>query len=763
MGAKSPLATGVESYRVTSRYNGKEFCFDIYSHKVDCVYGLWNDDGSKNEHYDFQTVMVQDGDETVEEEYVVDGEVLYRSVPKMVPYKAYYKETTLKNAVIISIEVRKHNRNQYFDAVKSQLMYLKDDIQFFEQYLKEPIAEVPFKANIIFEDDNIVMSDYNYYARPHFVIKNVGYGLIDFNELDLSPKFGNIGIKVKMEDINVTPSRETVIYSTKTREAVLKQYDKVSQIVEEAVQKSLDQDNFLDWIKACNDVMYTTGNTVNVISRLSALIDKSSLKPKFKGTDIAFNSDVKQFITPLLSMTQNVLQNTYSYQKSKQVKKMAKEEVTNIIGFNKPLYLQFRPGNSRVSTYLANINTHGFCTIRTATNVKYLEEAFGKYAEGKLNRVQFFSEVHGLFDEHETDVKKISNLKEMLVKTTDFIDALLASDGEQKLNWYTESLVPDGFVVQEDEDEEVESNFEEVLEQVQKETYEDVLKRRRENKAFIGNLMINKRKTAYSYLPGFERKEINLADLDYESTSILYGTDDDINTFNLLMEIERSAPNAKTNESKYFYWNDDIKILKVAKSNLRFVKKATPIRDYLISVDDTGTLLSCPAMKNIFTAHAINETIRGRCNFMTNFGEFSQEVSTTYKQLFDFVQNQASMEALQKFDTDEVKTLIASYNVQLQLLQHTSIDEDDKQDLIDKHIPTTLDLDIINIDLIDLDLYNKAIKLASFADVYGSILSYIDILQDIEQPILQTDLVMELRSIIDSRTDQLEFKYENIN
>jgi hypothetical protein len=279
----------VESYRIISRYNGKEFCFDIYSHKVDCVHSKWNDDGTSNKYYEFKSVLIN---EEVEEEYEEDGELKTRTITREVPYKAYYKDTDEKNGVIIFIEVRKHNRAKYFEAVKSQLMYLKDDIRFMEEDYSGRNNEVKFKANILYEDDNIIMSDYNYYQRPHFVIKNVGYGIIDFNELDLSHKFGNIGIKVKMEDINVTPSRETVIYSTKTRDAVLKQYEKVAATVESKIQGALGQDNFVDWVTSCNKIMFSSSNSNDTISRLSGLIDKSTLKPKYKDTNIAINYSV---------------------------------------------------------------------------------------------------------------------------------------------------------------------------------------------------------------------------------------------------------------------------------------------------------------------------------------------------------------------------------------------------------------------------------------------------------------------------------------
>ena len=111
LGAKSPLSTGMDSFRIISRYNGKEFCFDIYSHKVDCVYSKWNEDGSQNKVHEFETIFI--GEEPTGE---VDENC--EQIMRRIPYKAYYKDTNEKNSLTVIIDVKKHNRNQYFEAVK---------------------------------------------------------------------------------------------------------------------------------------------------------------------------------------------------------------------------------------------------------------------------------------------------------------------------------------------------------------------------------------------------------------------------------------------------------------------------------------------------------------------------------------------------------------------------------------------------------------------------------------------------------------------
>ncbi len=274
--------------------------------------------------------------------------------------------------------------------------------------------------------------------------------------------------------------------------------------------------------------------------------------------------------------------------------------------------------------------------------------------------------------------------------------------------------------------------------------------------------MCNKKITTYNFEPGFERKEIKVADLDFVETKVVYGTDEDIEIFELLMKLETRKI---TNRNVYtsFYWNEDIKMLKVAKNNVRYLKKeGMPVKDYALKVDSDGCLTSCEIISDAFTAAAIKHVITTSSTFMRNFGEFSTEISQDYSTLVNFAQEQSDISSFNN-DNSICKTLKAAYNIQLQLLLHPSLTEDEKQELIDNTLPKDLDLDVTDVDLINIELFNKAVKLAAFTDTYGCIFKHIGPLTDKTNPILEPELAVEIRNIIEAKKDRLEYQYENIN
>ena len=81
------------------------------------------------------------------------------------------------NGVTIIIEAKKHHKQQYIDAVKSQMLYF-NDILFNIQHEDGAIENVDYKAKILYEDDMIVLSDNNYYSKPHLLLNKVNYGYI---------------------------------------------------------------------------------------------------------------------------------------------------------------------------------------------------------------------------------------------------------------------------------------------------------------------------------------------------------------------------------------------------------------------------------------------------------------------------------------------------------------------------------------------------------------------------------------------------------
>lgn len=149
IGAKAALSTGAPFYTVKNRYNGKETHFDVYSYQVQPI----------TPKFDLNT------GET--------NPVTFLDNEQRTPI--YYVETQEKNGLEVIIQTKIHQKQQYIDAVKSQLLYF-DNVVFQVQNADGTVETIPVKANILYEDAIMILSDNTLYAKPHILINRVNYG-----------------------------------------------------------------------------------------------------------------------------------------------------------------------------------------------------------------------------------------------------------------------------------------------------------------------------------------------------------------------------------------------------------------------------------------------------------------------------------------------------------------------------------------------------------------------------------------------------------
>lgn len=232
LGAKAPLSTGCESFMVETVYNGKKFKFEVFTHKVDSLISQWHSTKDEKNKY----VTFSNG------------------------FQCYYEETDETNGVKISIPVKKHNRQKYMNAVEKQLMYLPEIILFTEIFEDGYERPINFKARVEFSTDDIIISSNRYYNRPHIVLNNTVYGFIDFEELDLEIKYGSVGIKVTPENIDISPSREEVLWTAKTKEEILKKYTAVEATASEYVAKELKGLDYFEWVSKAFSITRNNGD-----------------------------------------------------------------------------------------------------------------------------------------------------------------------------------------------------------------------------------------------------------------------------------------------------------------------------------------------------------------------------------------------------------------------------------------------------------------------------------------------------------------------
>lgn len=294
LGSKIALSTGVSHYTIETVHNNKKFKMHCYPYKTDFVITKWDCDGH---------VVLSNGEH------------------------AYYKKTTSTNYTKISFGSKKHNRSAYKNAIKEQLSYISN-VDYYTLYLDGEGKSREYKEDINKEvlvntPSCIVAAGSRWYSKPHIVIvKNPGdsvginYGSIDFRELEMEDLAGNIGIKCPMrqsyinddgqevvlqEGVDVTPSREKVIWNESTKEYVQKMLEQAAEEAADVIQEALKEDDFIQWIKLCTNILYKNpsgeglGDDLVGLNQIARMVDTSKIRPMFKSSGIRFTNPKKMF------------------------------------------------------------------------------------------------------------------------------------------------------------------------------------------------------------------------------------------------------------------------------------------------------------------------------------------------------------------------------------------------------------------------------------------------------------------------------------
>ena len=289
LGAKVALSTGVDFYTIETVHNGKRFKCNCYNYKTDFIIPAFDmSTGKPNPH-----IVLSDGT------------------------KVYYESTDLKNFTEVSLGVKRHNRRKFEDSIEEQLLYL-ENVNYYTHDYEDPSEgkeyyekECLYKPKIVHNSENLIISDTYMFNKPHIVLVKDGqdsvginYGFIDFRELEMQDMWGPIAFKcparqvmndpdtgeeiVLQEGVDVTPSREKVIWNEATKRYVESVIMKAAEEATDIVQEELKQEDFISWITACKDILSNT-NSSSVVGKLSNIIDKDMLNPKFsKDSKIQF-------------------------------------------------------------------------------------------------------------------------------------------------------------------------------------------------------------------------------------------------------------------------------------------------------------------------------------------------------------------------------------------------------------------------------------------------------------------------------------------
>ena len=279
LGAKVALSTGVDFYTIETVHNGKKFKCNCYNYKTDFIISKFGKNGI-NPHITF-----------------IDGS------------QVYYEKSTKQNYTKVSFGVKKHNRSKFYDSVEEQLIYLTNvnfkTIEYLEDGSIGREEDIEFQAEIKYNSDHLILSDSYIFNRPHIVVvrekgakTGINYGHIDFRELEMESLWGAIAFKCPIrqsmndpetneeiliqEGVDVTPSREKVIWNEKTKSYVQGVIKRAAEEASSIIEKELNETDFIKWLDSCTQVLHDADSN-STLGRLSKIIDKTEIKPKFPG------------------------------------------------------------------------------------------------------------------------------------------------------------------------------------------------------------------------------------------------------------------------------------------------------------------------------------------------------------------------------------------------------------------------------------------------------------------------------------------------
>lgn len=725
LGAKAGLSTGVDSYRVISRHNGKKFAFDVYAHKVDSVTEPFNEKGHKNPTYTFSN-----------------------------GYEAYYEETDELNGTEIILETKKHHRALYTDAVRSQLLYMPG-VTYKIKSENGYEQEITAKANVIYEDDDIILSDNNQYSKPHIVINNVCYGYINFEELEVENRSGNIGIKMQAENIDISPSRENVIWADKTRAEVLAKFKEVQHIAEKEVSKQLGEKDFGQWLVKCANVLAYGSSSNDILGRLSRVIDKAGLKPTY-----SLNTNIK-YKTPSellygVSIRQVSNNSSYNHRTGKTTNSITRSDITSWNILARGLYYTKSQASNTKDRYLTSFK--GDFVLLTLPEIAD-EESFKEAVRGKQNTIAGLAATN-------PDLAWL-DYKSKFEKQQEIIDLLLSSNLATN---YDEVVVPEDFL------KKLEANEKEVGEGEDAKVVEltPAEKRKLDERIVCyypkwTGYTLNKSKadgTSYNTFFTWEKHEPKIKEVnDWENVIYCYSDEDEQLLTTAWLLLKQAAGGDKVVLNAQDLFSDKIKLVRIAKGLAKHFKQFTHVEDFykkVIKVDKWVQYTNFQAneggnelrMHNLFvkwyTGKLIAEGLE-QVKFLANFSAFNQDITDKYNELKTYqLGNYVDLGNYYKQnllgcqpDTFNAITGFADKVLQLQLL----VDSDASADDIKTQSQALFNEELTGAQAVDLDTYKKLQEVIEYATPLKNILSYMPILNDSKNSI-PYELESEIKDIM---------------
>jgi hypothetical protein len=631
IGNKSPLSIN-DTFTTITVYNGRRAKFNVYSNKVESITPKFDlESGEENESH---TVILADG----------------------TPYAFYTEKTTEKNSLTVIIEAKKHHKEQYIEAVQGQLLYFSN-VKLTIYRANGSVDVPPVSSPVLYEDSKIVISDNNYYLKPHIVVNGVNYGYVNFDELELEEKFGNIGIKVQPEEIDISPSRESLIWNDTTKNTVVKRFHECAEIATKLIQAELNEPDFVKWLRVCTNISSRHWDKTSTVSRLANIIDIKSISPRFMDTKIKYTHDI---FDPVHARYVSI-----------ETKKKANQEITKVgrepIKFlgdkaHLPIIVCTDKVSNRKDKYLlSSMYKNGFILVQQK-DVELIKEQF-------LGAIKLDDNwtVERKIKGNEEAINLSKELFELIKKSSEAID-------------YDTIIVPPSFNGTDDEEDVLEDEEEQSAvrlshDERRKLEGKTVLFTPR-NKSAIHESVYNptERKHETVLLSRFyewQKVEVPIKEInDWDAEEIYYATDKTAEMMEFVALLTRDtrqenfvypraesknsnptfdsaaspnygiSPDGTRSDERYrcshYYFNKNIKLIKVSEANSKLYRDFYPISNFFLKFKNNRLTMSNILIK-WNTARKILPSLN-KIAFLFNYS-FNPEKQALYRSLVEYVKS----------------------------------------------------------------------------------------------------------------------------
>jgi hypothetical protein len=767
IGAKAALSTGVPFYMVRNYYNGMESHFNVYNNQVVPAIPKFDlQTGQENPCFELEGIT------------------------------CYYKNTTRLNGLQVELEVKKHHKQKYIDAVKSQLLYF-DNVVFQVEAHNGIVDTIEVKANVLYEDDIMILSDNQMYSKPHILINRVNYGNVDFLELELEDKTGNISIKFKPEEVDVNPSREHVMWGDLTRESIKKRFQEVQKSAEIMLQKELQETDFMKWLRACIVVKNKLGTeqTHTLVGRLSKLVDLSNYSPKYK-------PDPQFILNGMLFAGVAVRKVTGKIERQGSTRTMRVDRsvagLTDLVSGDIPVFVQLGNTNVLRDRYLLeDVHQAGFVTIwLNETEVEQPEipedATDEQRQEIEKSYIRKKDMLHRQALETAFELKLVArgdiiprkvedSFVEMILERWHKLNKyILSSEG---IRMYDDIEVPEVFKERNKGKEEDGTISQEVEVQSEEAKVSAEARRKLQGKTILFTPRISSDR---DQLYEWHKLEIPVGDIDaWSNPEVYYSSDDDSSLLQLAAFITRPMDrirarmrykegefiSATGGREEWDYDYDDkaviiskltafdgpveVKLIKVAQNRVKYYQDFKHIRKFFGEVTKNKVITMSSKLIKWNTARYIHQHIK-KLEFLTNFSQFHAEHHQTYNQLFQYMTNHYRCvgdykNKYKELKGDEYDDMIKHMDKVSELQVFVTENKGDSEAIakvVQELFGTGTESLITDGCALDMNIRNMLHQLLEYAEPLSTMLNQMEILTSDTCRTIDEDLETEIRNFI---------------